>query len=891
MQKTRKLISMLLAVMMVLSMCTVGMFSASALPEDAIINDVEGDASGIDGDVYGLMGDADANDKINVKDATQIQKFAAKLITLDEKCEALADVNLDDKVNVKDATAIQKWVAKYDVEEPINCVVYIPAVPTTVATEPTTIVVEPESTPDEPATTAAPVETKPSVPVIVVPTTVATEPTEAPTTEAKPTEAPTTEAKPTEAPTTEAKPTEVITTTEAKVTEAPADDVTVYFQNNWLWTNVSAHMWTANGDLTTWPGTAMTFVENDGNYDIYSVVVPADVTGIVITGNKDTAPNDLDKTPDILEWHDGQCFYMVWDETISGNNVGSFEYVTPTEPTTTKAESTTVADDTTTADDTTAADTTAADVTETQPDTDATDATEATTVAEDDGMVTIYFTNNKDWAGVYMYAFYGVVGGETTGKPLGDYPGTAMTYVRDNSQGQPIYKIDVPADVDYIKFCDGTGDSPNHRTDNIPNDRFDDGMGFYLLDKGDAKYWPYETYEYGEGSDEDETTTAEDVTTVVDTSEVETAPDSQPETSEAADDDEMITIYFTNNKDWADAYMYAFYGVVGGETTGKPLGDYPGTKMTYVRDNSQGQPIYKIEVPADIDYIKFCDGTGDSPNNRTDNIPNSVLADNIGFYLLDKGEKYWPYETYEYGEGSDEEDTTATEEITTSEATEPSSEATQPTTETKPEDPEPTAIKVYAINSAKWTEMYTHFWGGVTGTTWPGKAMTKTGETVNGFDVYEYTFEAAPQNIIFNNNDKGSQTADLTFQAGKYFDVKGGKWYDSLDDVPAVSASATDRYLVGSFNGWNTTANEFMSADGKVGRVEMELAANTAYEFKIVREGTWTSCKDTLSITSSASGLTFSSSVSGNTKLTTKAAGTYVFEFDLSTSQLTVTYP
>ncbi|MBR3971719.1 MAG: hypothetical protein IKJ83_02385, partial [Ruminococcus sp.] len=125
------------------------------------------------------------------------------------------------------------------------------------------------------------------------------------------------------------------------------------------------------------------------------------------------------------------------------------------------------------------------------------------------------------------------------------------------------------------------------------------------------------------------------------------------------------------------------------------------------------------------------------------------------------------------------------------------------------------------------------------------------------------------------------------------FDIKGGKWYASLDDIPAVSALSTDRYLVGSFNGWSTVANEFtISAAGETtAYVEIELEANTTYEFKIVREGKWTSCKTTLNITNSAEGLTFSSSVSDNTKLTTKAAGTYVFAFGLETSQLSVVYP
>ena len=202
------------------------------------------------------------------------------------------------------------------------------------------------------------------------------------------------------------------------------------------------------------------------------------------------------------------------------------------------------------------------------------------------------------------------------------------------------------------------------------------------------------------------------------------------------------------------------------------------------------------------------------------------------------------------------------------------------------------SFTVYAINSAKWDTMVAHAWNtGGSGTTWPGTVMTKTAETVNGFDVYSATFSKEYGNIIFNNNDNGAQTADLEFQSGKYFDVKGGKWYESLDEVPAVSAASTDRYLVGEFNSWSTTANEFMAEDGSVGYVELELEANTTYEFKIVREGAWTSCKTTLSITDSTSGLVFSSSVSDNTTITTKSAGTYVFAFGLSTSQLSVTYP
>ena len=67
-----------------------------------------------------LLGDANGDGKVNVKDATQIQKAAASLVNLDEEQAQAADVNGDGKVNVKDATAIQKFVAGIPVDFPIG---------------------------------------------------------------------------------------------------------------------------------------------------------------------------------------------------------------------------------------------------------------------------------------------------------------------------------------------------------------------------------------------------------------------------------------------------------------------------------------------------------------------------------------------------------------------------------------------------------------------------------------------------------------------------------------------------------------------------------------------------------------------------------------------------
>ncbi len=203
-----------------------------------------------------------------------------------------------------------------------------------------------------------------------------------------------------------------------------------------------------------------------------------------------------------------------------------------------------------------------------------------------------------------------------------------------------------------------------------------------------------------------------------------------------------------------------------------------------------------------------------------------------------------------------------------------------------------TSKTTYVINSAKWDKLVAHTWTeGGAGTTWPGTEMTKTEDKVNGFDVYSITVNVDYESIIFNNNNNGKQTDNLTFMADQYYDLKTGTWYASLDDVPAIDPLSTDRYILGDFNEWNTLSHEFkLNAEGeKVGYISIDLKANTTYEFKVIREGAWTSYKGT--ITGNAEGLQFSSSVSDNAKLTTTVAGKYVFAFGLNDSKLSVTYP
>ena len=62
----------------------------------------------------GIIGDANGDKNVNIKDATLIQKSIASIETLSENAKLLADVNGNKSVEIKDATCIQKYVALLD---------------------------------------------------------------------------------------------------------------------------------------------------------------------------------------------------------------------------------------------------------------------------------------------------------------------------------------------------------------------------------------------------------------------------------------------------------------------------------------------------------------------------------------------------------------------------------------------------------------------------------------------------------------------------------------------------------------------------------------------------------------------------------------------------------
>lgn len=121
----KKLIALICTAALILSL-SVSSASAYVLPAGMAVSLEEGaDLSSISAtEVYGYVGDADLNGKLNIRDATLIQKYAANISELSDEALRLADADFSEKVNVRDATAVQKWLAGISIYPPVGHALY-----------------------------------------------------------------------------------------------------------------------------------------------------------------------------------------------------------------------------------------------------------------------------------------------------------------------------------------------------------------------------------------------------------------------------------------------------------------------------------------------------------------------------------------------------------------------------------------------------------------------------------------------------------------------------------------------------------------------------------------------------------------------------------------------
>lgn len=240
-----------------------------------------------------LYGDADLNGKINVKDATTIQKYAAKMLDLDETAMIQADVTGDGKVNVKDATSIQKLIAKLINVFPVEEKTELAPVGATLESLKTEVkgvlasqyqyasydaymalkkaYMNEDTTQDELNKAYNDFKTmKSNNPIDAYGDTVEIG--------------------------------DIDTDTGLDdVDPGPDGEVTIYFENNQSWSKVNAYVWNGSTKLAAWPGVAMELSGTSANgNEVYKIVVDGSIYKFIIfnDGNAQTVdiriPSDID---------------------------------------------------------------------------------------------------------------------------------------------------------------------------------------------------------------------------------------------------------------------------------------------------------------------------------------------------------------------------------------------------------------------------------------------------------------------------------------------------------------------------------------------------------------------------------------------------------------------
>lgn len=415
--------------------------------------------------VYRRAGDVNEDTRVNIKDATAIQKHLANIAMLSSIGVALADANGDGNLNIKDATEVQKFLAGLTVSNVIGEEVEV-----------------------------LPEYTEATKPIKTEATMLNTDNTEKTKT--------TTEATlPTTAPVITTEPTEVLSTnaTEVtKVTEITTPEVTDALKENEE--NV------ADGDI------GFTLAEEfrveyygSEKTELY-LVKSRDEMASVIAKIQSSGYSSLYTTPVISEKYNDKffednaliislncvggsnCYQTIDSLNLDGDTLTVCRTLYKPDIVLTdmnyryallEVNANAVKDVKTLADSVTYA-----------------------TIGEDitipdyhEGETAIYFTNTQNWTKIYIH-FWG--GAYDT-----NWPGAEMEFVENNIYGQDVYKAYIPVDTTGIVFSAGVN---MPQTIDIATD-ISDGYGFYPTETIDGK-WKVESYIYeNKESDSISTTT------------------------------------------------------------------------------------------------------------------------------------------------------------------------------------------------------------------------------------------------------------------------------------------------------------------------------------------------------------------------------------------------
>ena len=200
------------------------------------------------------------------------------------------------------------------------------------------------------------------------------------------------------------------------------------------------------------------------------------------------------------------------------------------------------------------------------------------------------------------------------------------------------------------------------------------------------------------------------------------------------------TVYFVNTENWNPVNVYAF-----SKYPSEINNSWPGVAATKESYQIGGFDVYSYKITKEFDYCIFNNGSQQSAD--------------LPWY---QGKYYAPSKNTWYDDKAAAEEALAV-----------------------PVDD----VTVHFINTPKWAAVACHHWvEGGSGTSWPGEVLSKTDE-IAGYDVYTATFTGEHTSCIFNNNNNGSQTGDLTVKDGQYYALSTDEWY--ADKAAAEAALAT----------------------------------------------------------------------------------------------------
>lgn len=602
-----------------------------------------------------------------------------------------------------------------------------------------------------------------------------------------------------------------------------SSDITVYFRNDWLWDTVYIHYW-GNGE-TSWPGIAMTktgktyYVESlKGDRDIYSVQIPAGVTGIIFN---DGVNNQ--QTPNIESGiADGAAFYIYYD---GGNKAASFDYdpneggsetPTPTETTYYVAGSNGLCSDNwnTTADK---------------------------MVEQENGTWTITFYNIE--AGEHKFKVTDGTWNATWGGS-GDNSDTDGNYVFTVAAKSDVTITFNPDTKEITVSQKAVVETPSTKTIYLnPGVWFKDGATF------SAQAWT------GDGEKTDYTLTDEDgdlvyeLTIPVDADHVQFFRKSSDgtqtwnESAELTIDNLCYVIQDWNNAAWSDSNQGPALIVVG-----SPKAVF-GTEWSL--DNTANTMTRKDDGTYAITYSNVAAGT--------------ALA-----FQVTAGS--WDAAWGGSGDNSDDDGNYVYTVKKTGDVTISFNGVTKAITVTETaagaEPDEKYHATFHFANSLNWSTVNLYTWlsdnNQLTGA-WPGTALS---QDENGF--YSYTVDFTPEegkglNFIFSGG--GVQTVDLNLPDSAFEDGKAEKWVkltdkdgskykaDILDTAPLVAVSpkvsgtsVTFEYIgdantvcvAGSFNDWNTTATSMTKNDKGIWTVTVENVTPGEHTYKfVINDKTW----------------------------------------------------